>query len=163
MFLQIQMKVQWLKGRNERFFSVWGKEMLCQQTCLSYLAVLLKDTCQSRWSFSIVRGWKGPELFEIRSTKLALGASMMEAGEGQMGYLLGREFMSECFIAKVSQNVCQMWHRTLLKLLLLLVQNDRWFVPTSTLINIMYLCVYIDFIVCWWYFFLCLFLTSSEY
>ena len=52
---------------------------------------------------------------------------MIEAGEGQMGYLLGREFvfMSECFIAEVSQKVCLIWHRMLLKLPLLLVQNDR--------------------------------------
>lgn len=47
---------------------------------------------------------------------------MIETGEGQMGYLLGRElmFMSECFIAEASQKVCQIWHGTLYNLLFLL-------------------------------------------
>lgn len=41
----------------------------------------------------------------MKSTKLAPGASMLEASRGQIGYLLAHEFMftSECFIAEVSQ------------------------------------------------------------
>lgn len=159
-FCRYRWRCNDLIAEAKGFFLCVGRKYFASKH-LSYLAGLLKDMCQSRWSFSIVRGCKGPELSEIKSTKLALGASMIEAGEGRMGYLLGHEFvfMSECFIAEVSQKVWPIWHRMLLKL----VQNDRWFVPTSTLITIVYPCVYIGFIVCWRYFSLCFFLTAREY
>ena len=68
-----------------------------------------------------------------------------------MSYLLGREFvlMSECFTVEVSQKV---WHRMLLKLLVLLVQSGRGLVPVSTLVTIMYPSVYRDLTVCLSYF-----------
>lgn len=75
------------------FFPVcWRGKALPANVFVLLSSVCCSRICATQGDHSPVWG-KGPELSEIKSTKFALGVSILEAGEGQIGYFLGHEFM----------------------------------------------------------------------